>query len=71
MIKLTKLNNDFFVINESQIECIESIPDTKVIMMNREFFLVKETPDEIIEKTIKFKAHIFNEYQNICVDKND
>lgn len=71
MIKLTKLNNENFVINESQIECIESIPDTKVIMMNREFFLVKETPEEIIEKTIKFKARIFSEYKNICVDKND
>ena len=61
MIKLKKLNNENFVINESQIECIESIPDTKVIMMNREFFLVKETPEEIIEKTIKFKARIFSE----------
>ncbi len=59
MIKLTKLNREPFVINESQIECIESIPDTKVIMMNKEFFLVKETPDEIIEKTINFKARIF------------
>ena len=71
MIKLTKLNNENFVINESQIECIESIPDTKVILMNREFFLVKETPEEIIEKTIKFKARIFGEYKNICADKND
>ena len=40
MIKLTKLNNEHFVINGAQIECIESIPDTKVIMMNREFFML-------------------------------
>ena len=72
MIKLTKLNNESFVINESQIECIESIPDTKVILMNKEFFLVKETPDVIIEKTIKFRARIYNECQkNTFVDTND
>ncbi len=58
MIKLTKLSNEQFVINDSQIECIESIPDTKVIMMNREFFLVRETPDEIIKRIIDFKSRI-------------
>ncbi len=72
MIKLTKLNNEHFVINGAQIECIESIPDTKVIMMNREFFLVRETPDEIIDKIIEFKARIYCEYKKMTsVNKND
>ncbi len=72
MIKLTKLSNEQFVINDAQIECIESIPDTKVIMMNREFFLVRETPDEIIDRIINFKARINYESNKMTsVKKND
>lgn len=63
MIKLTKLNNEVFVINCYQIKCIESIPDTKVIMMNDDFFLVHETPDEIIDKMIAFKKSVLKTEQ--------
>ena len=49
MIKLTRLNNDPIVINESQIMIIDSIPESKIVCMNREYFIVKESVEEIIE----------------------
>ncbi len=38
MIKLTKLNKEPFIINCGQIERIEMIPESKIIMMNKEIY---------------------------------
>ena len=40
MITLTKTNKERFLLNHMQIECIEMIPGTKVVMMNHDFYLV-------------------------------
>ena len=53
MIKLTKLNNEIFVVNCNQIESIEKIPETKIVLMNKDFYIVQEDLDEIIEKIIE------------------
>lgn len=58
MIKLTKLNEEIFVINSDQIASIEMIPETKVVMMNKDFYIVQENVDEIIARIIEFKAKI-------------
>lgn len=58
MIKLTKLNDEEFVINSNQIESIEQIPETKIVLMNKDFYIVQETTDEIIDKIIAFNAKI-------------
>ena len=58
MIKLTKLNNEVFVINCNQIESIELIPETKIVLMNKDFYIVQENIDEIIRKTIEFNAKV-------------
>lgn len=58
MIILTKLNQQQIVINEDQVECIDLIPESKVIMMNGRFHVVKESPEEIIQKTIEYKGAI-------------
>jgi len=58
MIKLTKLNNEEFVINCSQIMTIDIIPESKVTLMNKEHFIVKESVDEIIDKTIEYHRHL-------------
>ncbi len=54
MIELTKLNNELMMINPSQIECIEIIPESKIIMMNGRYHIVTESKDVIIKKIIKF-----------------
>ncbi|GFI61585.1 swarming motility protein SwrD [Clostridiales bacterium] len=58
MIKLTKLNNDVFVLNSNQIESIELIPETKVVLMNKDYYIVQENIDEIVDKIIEFNAKI-------------
>lgn len=60
MIKLTKLNNEEFVINCMEIMTIDIIPESKITLMNKEHYIVKEEVDEIIEKTVEFYAKIKN-----------
>ncbi len=58
MIVLTKLNNEKIVVNSFQIETIELIPESKIVMMNGKFCIVKESAEEIIEKTIEYNAKV-------------
>ncbi|MCI8834486.1 MAG: flagellar FlbD family protein [Ruminococcus sp.] len=58
MIMLTKLNNEKIVLNSAQIEAIEIIPESKVIMMNGKFYIVTESAEEIIEKTIAYNGKV-------------
>lgn len=67
MIKLTKLNNEEFFINCNQIESIEVIPESKVILMNKDFYIVKETANEIIQKIIEYNAKIQNFHRSITL----
>ncbi|KMZ54312.1 flagellar FlbD family protein [Dorea sp. D27] len=54
MIELTKLNGEPVLINSHQIEFIELIPESKIIMMNGKYHIVREDKDEIIRKVIIF-----------------
>lgn len=67
LIKLTKLNGEIFVINSSQIQSIEIIPESKVILMNREFYIVRESADEIIKKIAEYNAKIYDLHKRIRV----
>lgn len=67
MIRLTKLNNEEFVLNSSQIECIEIIPESKVILMNKDFYIVKERADEIINRIIEYNAKVYARHQQITI----
>ena len=48
MIMLTKLNGEKIVINSSQIEFVELIPESKIVMLIGKFIIVKESAEEII-----------------------
>ena len=37
MIQLTKRNGERFLVNHTQIESIEMIPESKIVMMNRDY----------------------------------
>lgn len=54
MIELTKLNGNPVLINPNQIEYIELIPESKIVMLNGKYHIVEENKDEIIEKVIRF-----------------
>ncbi len=58
MVKFTKLNGETILINPFQIEYVELIPESKIIMMNGHFHIVKENDDEIIRKITEYRTEI-------------
>ena len=67
MIRLTKLNREPFLLNHMQIETIEMIPETKIIMMNHDYYLVKDTVEEIIQKIADYNAKVQDIHREISV----
>jgi len=67
MIVLTKMNRERFLLNHRQIECIETIPESKVVMMNHDFYLVRESVDEIIRKIAEYNAKVNDIYREITI----
>ena len=67
MILLTKRNNERFLINHNQIESIETIPESKIIMMNRDYFIVKESPEDIIKKIQDYNAKVQDVHRIVTV----
>ncbi len=70
MIVLTKMNQEKFLVNHLQIECIEIIPETKIVMMNRSYYLVRETADEIIQKIMEYNAKVADIHRMIEIKDN-
>lgn len=64
MIIVTKLNNEKIVVNAMQIECVEMIPESKIIMMNGRFHIVKESAEEITKKSIEYYGEIHHFVQD-------
>ena len=58
MIVLTKMNGEQFLLNHQQMECIELIPETKVVMMNHSYYLVREKAEEIVQKIAEYTAKV-------------
>lgn len=58
MIELTKLNGEPILINAGQIEYIELIPESKIIMMNGKYHIVGEDKDEIVKRILAFEQNI-------------
>ena len=67
MIVLTKITRERFLVNEGQIECIETIPETRVVMMNHDYYLVKETVDQIIQKIAEYNAKVMDINRQVSV----
>ena len=67
MIMLRKMNNERFMLNHNQIECIELIPECKIVMMNREYYLVKDTIDEIVKKIKDYNAKVMDIRRELLV----
>lgn len=59
MIKLSKLNGVEILVNSDQIEYIERIPESKIVMMNGEYLLIKDDIDTIIEKVAEYKRKCY------------
>ena len=72
MIQLRKMNNERFLLNHNQIECIELIPECKIVMMNHDYYLVKDTVEEIIKKIADYNAKVQDiNRQSTVIDKRN
>ncbi len=67
MIVLTKMSKEKFLVNHNQIECIESIPESKIVMMNHDFYIVRETAEQIVEKIAEYNAKVMDIRREIMV----
>ena len=67
MIVLTKRDGNKFLVNHEQIEYIEMIPESKVVMMNRDFYLVLETAEEIVQRIADYQAKVRDIYREITI----
>lgn len=67
MILLTKRNHEKFLVNHLQIEYIESIPESKIVMMNHDYYLVRESADEIIDKIAMYNAKVQDIHREISI----
>lgn len=54
MIELTRLNGEIIYLNYFQIQYIEKIPESKIMMVNGDYYLVKDTVDAILQKVKDF-----------------
>ena len=68
MSVLTKRNNEKFLVNHNQIQCVEMIPESKIVMMNRDYYIVKETPEEIIRKIAEYTAKIQDVHRALSIE---
>ena len=68
MIVLTKRNGERFLLNHNQIQCIEMIPESKIVMMNRDYFIVKESPEQIIKRISEYNAKIQDGHRVLTVE---
>lgn len=50
MIKVTRLNGEVMYLNYVQILYLESIPETKIMMMNGRYYLVQDSIESICEQ---------------------
>ena len=67
MIQLTKRNGERFLVNHVQIESIEMIPESKIVMMNRDYFIVREAPDTIIKRITEYNAKVQDVHRALTV----
>lgn len=67
MIVLTKISKERFLVNHNQIACIETIPETRIVMMNHDYYLVQETVQEIVQKIAEYNAKVLDIHRLVSV----
>jgi len=58
MIRLTRLNNQPFMINSDLIKSVESAPDTVITLVTGEKVIVLESSDDILSKIVDFRRSV-------------
>ena len=71
MLKLTRLDGSNIYLNKSNIQWIETLPDTTITILSGARIIVREKIDEIlklIEERIKLDNELFSSLENISND---
>ena len=59
MIRVTRLNDSVFFINEDLIEFMEETPDTVITLNTDKKLVVKESIDDLIQQITRFRRSIY------------
>ena len=54
MIKLTRLNQQPFVVNAELIKTVEERPDTTIVLVTGETLIVREKLEEVVARAIEY-----------------
>ena len=54
MIRLTRLNNDEFILNAELIRFVERCPDTLITLINGETLMVREPLEDVVRRTVAY-----------------
>lgn len=58
MIRLTRLNNQAFIVNSDLIKFVEQSPDTLLTLVTGEKIVVRETAEQVLERFIAFRRSV-------------
>lgn len=63
MIKLTRLNEEQFVLNAELIKTVEENPNTVITLTTGNKYIVKESTDEVVKAVVEYKKNIFPKFE--------
>jgi len=58
MIELTRITGTIFWLNPHQIEYIEVVPDTSIVMLSGKHLIVREGVAEVISRIVAYRRQI-------------
>jgi flagellar protein FlbD len=58
MIRLTRLNNQSFIVNSDLIKFVEQSPDTLITLTSGEKIVVKENAEQVLQRVISFRRSV-------------
>ena len=70
MIRVTRLNNQPFLINSDLIKLVEQSPDTLITLVSGEKLIVRENPEDIVEQIIHFRRSVLSGLNSTGSDPN-
>jgi len=70
MIRVTRLNNQPFLINSDLIKFVEQAPDTLITLVSGEKLIVRENPEDIVDQIIHFRRSVLSGLNSTGSDLN-
>ena len=70
MIRVTRLNNQPFLVNSDLIKLVEQSPDTLITLVSGEKLIVREDPQDIVDQIIHFRRAVLSGLNSTGSDPN-